>query len=851
MEKKELKSFAINCRKTLRQFFDDDNIIYRIFINYCYIKVLLANNLISSNNQVGDAIKLLPNFIDEKIPNLENYIHDIPESSNFKNVENLGWLFQYFQNALKSKARKGESKSFEKDEIPTTTQIFTPKWLVKYMVNNTLGQSLNLENLEYIVNTKTNNDLNIKEIKFLDPCMGTGNILLLSYSLLYEKYLSLGYNPKEACKSILENNIYGFEIDSKPYEIALFSFQVLALINKVNDLNINNLNIFLINNPKGSLLREHSNYKINKALNMKYDFVCTNPPYLGKKNINLEMRKFLELEYPLGKSELYAAFICRCLEFVKDKGYVSMITIHSWMFINSFKEIRNKIIDEYSLESLLHTGANTFEDINNFNALACAFVICNEKYNIKTCFIKLNHVGTSENKQREFTNDNNYYYIDINIFKKVPDTPFVYYADEKIINLFVNNKKIKDVFDLRQGLATGNNKKYVRYWYEVPKEYINFKCKNIEEALNSESLYFPYNKGGKYCKWYGNTENVILFNEKAYQELSKQGNNLPSKNYYFKKGITWSLFGFENFGVKYKNEGFIFDVSGSTMFGEEKYLYYVLGFLSSNLCFYLLSLLAPTVNFQVGNIKNLPIIIDDDYLDEINRLVCENINICKENWNNQDVSWDFTKSPYLKYMKDNLLSNSFIEYQNRQVYLRNKLRRNEERLNEIFSIIYNISTIKTSVSERDLSIKYLDESKEIKDLINYLIGIILGRYKLENYESYLYINMDYLIEEIQNCLIILFGEKNYIKNCNYLDKINLEKYLINHNSKQFLNYLDKHFHKNGYYFIIDYHNSKYIFDYMNINEVCSELLNIDYEFNFIRGLQHNKNKLENLIKKLK
>ena len=219
----------------------------------------------------------------------------------------------------------------------------------------------------------------------------------------------------------------------------------------------------------------------------------------------------------------------------------------------------------------------------------------------------------------------------------VSGNPYIYFVCPRIIDLYQKlSKALGDVYPIKQGLATGDNETFVRYWHEVDKEKIMFNASSIDEAINSGKKWFPYNKGGNYRKWYGMNEYIISFDNDSYQKLLNQGNKLPSRIYYFKEGITWSLFGFENFGVRYKQKGFVFDVSGSSMFPDEKHLYYALAFLTSNVAFKLLSYLAPTVNFQVGNIKDLPYIIDDTYLDEINSLVKSNIKLCQENWDNKE-----------------------------------------------------------------------------------------------------------------------------------------------------------------------------------------------------------------------
>lgn len=818
MNKKQLRTFAINARKNLTQKINNEEIVFKTFLFYIYIRYMNANGYlnidITDKKQYQETVDLCK----EKMPSvfygnslyLLDYVNDDIVDDEYESLEVLGWLFQYFNITLKEKAYDllRNNQKITSDKVSVATQVFTPKWIVKYMINNSLGLLLNSNEKEYIINKNVSVEIKrLEEIKIIDPCMGTGNIIIYAFDILMESYLSKGYNETEAFESIVSNNIYGIEIDKRAYDIVVFSLLMLARKYK-SSISVFP-NICLIDNQYGSLLKQ-TNIKV---LSEKYDVVCTNPPYMGRKNINKDLKTFVDENYPLGKSELYAVFILRCLELVKPLGFVAMITIHSWMFISSFKELRKKIIDDYFITSMIHTGAGTFEDLNSFNALATTFIIQNVKTQQETTFVRLSNYHNYEVKQVEVNNLNNYYYLNAKLFKDIPNYPFIYYENKKIFNLFKNCIHLKDIYPIRQGIATGDNKKYVRLWYEVPKEEIFFDAESITDALNSNYKYFPYNKGGNFCKWYGNSEYIIKFDKKAYEELNSQGNHLPSKQYYFKKGITWSLFGFENFGVKYKDKGFLFDVSGSSMFVEEKYLYYVLAFLASNLCFKFLSLLAPTVNFQVGNIGDLPFIINDEYLDKINSLTIESITLAKENWDNQDISWDFTISPLLKYSDSKTLRKCFKAYEEKQINMHNKLKANEEELNKIFNEIYDIDC-NCQVIDRDNSIKLLNEKREIYNFLNYLVGIMLGRYHLKNYQSHKYIKYQNITIELETILTILFGKENLIDNINYINSIiDINKYF----SKEFMPYLNSRFRKRPIYYYLDILNDKYLVSMDNIN----------------------------------
>lgn len=330
----------------------------------------------------------------------------------------------------------------------------------------------------------------------------------------------------------------------------------------------------------------------------------------------------------------------------------------------------------------------------------------------------------------------------------------------------------------------------------------------IRQIKNSFLLgkkYAPYNKGGIFRKWYGNLEYVIKFDNENYKKLLNQGNHLPSRYYYFKKGITWSLFGFENFGVRYKDFGYVFDVSGSSMFPKEEDILYIIGYLCSNVCFNFLSCLAPTVNFQVGNIASLPLIITNDLRkkEHINKLVKENIEICKEEWSFYETNYEFISHPFvMKKFKNDTLEKTLDLFEKYYNDIREKLRKNEEELNQIYAKIFKLNEeIDYSVKDRDLTIKPFNKVEWIKSFLSYIVGCSAGRFNYEkctsNYEKNIYtINLDYLINYSKLFLTEVFNKDNLLENIDYIKMIlnieSLENYykndFIKNHNKQYLKY---------------------------------------------------------------
>lgn len=382
-------------------------------------------------------------------------------NGKIKDVQEICWIYQYFIAEDKKRVFENLMKGIKvpKEDIPFATQLFTPDWIVKFLVDNSLGKVIEEKKLE--------------EIKFLDPCQGTGLILLYAFDIFLDAYLKQGYNKKEAIRCILTKNLYGKDIDENVCEITKL---VLLLKAECFDEEIvNNMHIECINSEFGSLLKTDE----------QFDVVCTNPPYMGKKNINQRLSEFLKKEYPDTKSEMYAAFIERCIDFTAPNGYLAMITIHSWMFISSFTKLREKILKSGTLISMLHSGAATFDDLSSFNALATSFVFKKEKLNIKTTFIRLADYYNTQEKIENINNQDNYYYLEQERFFEIPNCPFIYWISDKLRKCFQENKRLEEFYGARQGLATGNNKEFVRFWYEVPFNEIGQNYKNTEEFLNS------------------------------------------------------------------------------------------------------------------------------------------------------------------------------------------------------------------------------------------------------------------------------------------------------------------------------------------------------------------------------
>lgn len=773
---------------------------------FCNNLELLKNNY-PINFYSQEIIILLNDYITINTP-IETIIYIQEEFKNHERLNNF------------TSTNRNSDVVVNKENITTVTQIFTPKWVAKYMIQTSIGS-----NEEYSLSTYSTQ---YKEIKILDPCLGAGHLIFEAFLCLLKKYdFENQSNKKEIIKYIYKNQLFGFDIDKIVITFAKFIFLVKAIelcpdyiedeiilpnFKVIKEYNINSkyqeindlksyfdnasligslINVPNINYQKLLLLdlndEEKELVETSYLLSQKYDIVITNPPYMGRKVLPKELLKYLNSNFKYGKSELYTSFIEKCLSYLSDNGTLAMLTLHTWMFIKSFANLRKYIINNCHLSSLIHLGKNTFENLNAYNALASAFVINKKKKNKKSIFIKLDTYDDISKKEQEFFNLDNYYYIDSKEFLNYKDTPFLYWLTENEQNILKKSPKLASFCEIRQGLATGNNKEYVRMWYEVDSNEIGFNYDNTKSFHSSQKKYAPYNKGGDKTKWYTTSKTVIKFDEETFEKLKYVGNHLPSRNYYFKEGITWSLFGFNSFNVRYKEKGYVFDVSGSSLFVKEELTKYILAYLSSNVAFYFLSALAPTVNFQVGNIGSLPFILDYNKLDIINSIVEKLICDAKLLDSFDELSWNYQEHYLVKNYNYNIsLLENIKQYQILYNDTYQSIIKNEELLNNIFNDIY-----RTSINTKSTTTSKIPTTKEIvKEMISYFIGVIFKRYHFKEYKHNLdttcFITTKDLMIELNNVITNYLGKK-VIEEIETTLNMNLLTYLDNYFGKEHIN----------------------------------------------------------------
>ena len=797
-------------------------------------------------------------------------------------IELIGWLYQFYNSEKKDQVFEALKKNTKitKENVPAATQLFTPDWIVKYMVENSLGK-LALESTGINESLKTNwkyyieseldessEKIKIEDMKILDPAMGSGHILVYAFDLLFEMYENLGWSTKESVLSILKNNLYGLEIDERAGQLASFAlmmkarekfsrlfsvlkreedFKLNTLIieesnslservkNRIKANNLNNLNKIIEdfedakeygsilkletidkellerefnilkesfnNNEQGTLIFNEDELDINIEEDLElieslirqhitlvnqYETVVTNPPYMGGKGFSPKLKTYVEKNYKDTKSDLFAVFIERCNEFTKKNCYTSMITMQSWMFLSSFENLRKNIVEKTEIKTLNHLGARAFSEIGGEVVSTVAWISQKKSPKNDGTYLRLVDYNNADLKEEEFFNKANYFQAKQKDFEKIPGSPIAYWVSDKIREIFEKNQKLGEIADLKNGFTTGNNDLFLRLWNEVSFIKIGYNMKNSQEALESKKKWFPYNKGGNFKKWYGNQEYLINW-ENEGNSIKGYGHLVArSLKYMFLPNISWSKIGSSTISFRYYPLGFMFDVAGLSMFLQKEISYfYIIGFLNSKISHRILAFLSSTLNFEVGHISNIPIIKKENTL--VEKLVEENLNISKEEWDSRETSWDFEK---ISLIDGEDLKAAFENYCSHWRDNFVQLHKNEEELNRLFIEIYElqdemdekVSFDDITILKKEAKIVEIDNSKAkefsseserylydrgvslefnkdelVKQFLSYAIGCIMGRYST-NKPGLIMANSDDVLE--------LSSNKFFVKDAN-------------------------------------------------------------------------------------
>ena len=783
-----------------------DKLYAMLFIKQCDALSDILPGLFEKTN---DYLKLLftPNYNRGVIQDL---INEIPASYFDVNEEGqvqiIGWLYQYYNNEPHEKVVNMNGKAIKKDEIPAATQLFTPDWIVRYMVDNSLGKyylerhenSQLKDELKYLLPSKiesVNNDQDISEYKFLDNAMGSGHILIYAFDLLMKMYLEEGYSKRDAAQKIIENNIFGLEIDKRAFQLAYFALMMKGREydrrffrrNVANNLYyFENLHVSedfynFIDNEKtkedlkkiveafadatelGSIIKIDQNIdidnlqstvekiafddsldvfgnkrtkdKILKILSIirimtnKYETVVTNPPYMNKFDKNL--KKYLRNNYKDYSKDLFSVFIYHNMHLLRDGGYSGYMTPLVWMFIKSYEPLRKDIIDNVNINSLIQMEYSAFEEatvpINTF--------ILKKADEKSGTYLRLSNfkggMAVQEQKVLEAIADPEVkylYHADQDNFDKIPGSPIAYWASKNLILKF-NSNNIASFGPVKSGIMV--NKKFIRFWHELKAEEIQFDACKVDDM--SPYKWFPLNSGGGFRKWYGLNNDVIDLENDA-KNIKESGTNyrLRDSKLYFKDGITWGRITSGGSSFRKARSGSLFGDAGPMFFPNNKEnLNYILGVLNSKVLSKLELILNPTLNFQVNDLAQIPIVFDKKYKTKIDMLVSNNILLSKTDDFEWETSWDFKRSPLL-VNKAATLEQAYNNWSQEALDRFNQLKANEEELNRIFIDLYGLQDELTpEEDDKEVSVRKADQVRDIKAFLSYFIGCVFGRYSLD------------------------------------------------------------------------------------------------------------------------
>ena len=817
---------------------------------------------------------LLPDNLLREGSVIEQMISSIPEEDWQDAVQIIGWLYQFYNAEKKDEVFAALKKNVKitKENIPAATQLFTPDWIVRYMVENSLGRlwveghpndELKSGWKYYLEETEQEPEVQAQlaeirkeyaamtpeQIKCIDPCCGSGHILAYLFDVLVQIYENYGYTTREAVESIVKNNLYGLDIDDRAAQLAYFAVMMKArqhdrrffsrqiqpnvyAIQESNDIDRYALEYFCNGDSKlkaamDSIITEMHDAKeygsilnitpvdfaalyarfdevrddismskesvlnnllplvqVAEALAQKYDVVCTNPPYMGSGNMGDTLSEFVKNLYPDTKVDLSTVFMEKNLSMCNALGFVSMINIPVWMNLAGCQKFRIDLIENRTLVNMLHFGRGIFG--SDFGSTAFIFTrkyIPEFKGKYRRLFLQQGAVDSIEQKEQWFFDGIGEYVVKQSNFKQIPGSAFAYQVSERIYNHFALDKTLGKYGTAKQGLITGNNDAFMRFWFEISSINMQIDCPNREYTLSNGIRWYPYNKGGEYRKWFGNCWYVVDWSNDGFQiqhyydDKGKLRSRPQNMAFYFREGLTWTALTAGKFSMRYSPNGFLFDAMGPVYFPDEKdNLNYIFGLLNSKLGVLFLRILCPNLKFDQKPLESVPLIIDESERGNVDSLV-KNCIICgKQDWDSFETSWDFTKHPLICPVST--LTDAFAQWETECDDRFAQLKANEEELNRIFIDIYGLQEELTpEVEDKDVTVRKADLQRDIKSLISYAVGCMFGRYSPLK-DGLLYAGGDWDYTAIQQELMDAIGKNEFssgdmVWDANFIDKDNI------------------------------------------------------------------------------
>lgn len=775
---------------------------------------------------------LLPDYLLREGSVVEQMIALIPEEDWTDQVQIIGWLYQFYNIEPKDAvfAKKGR---VVKEEIPAATQLFTPDWIVRYMVENSLGrlwmeghpnETLRSEWKYYLDDAEQEADVqrqlesirkeyaNLKpeDIRCIDPCMGSGHILCYMFDVLVKIYEDYGYTAREAAENIVAKNLWGLDIDERAAQLSYFAVMMKARqydrrfltrgiqphvyaieeSNGITSAPMHDMGIELSQEEYGKAVKEamrlveemhdakeygsiisvtpcdwdllrrfaipreasegqmrmdiHGEIEasgrlqtlinIGEVLAQKYNVVVTNPPYMPLRSMGDKINAFVLSKYEDSKTDLYSVFIERCNLFTASNGMQAMITMHSWMTLGSFENLRHKLLATNHI-NMAHLGSRAFEEIGGEVVQTCAWVQRNARVdNYQSVFVKLTDYPSQDEKEEAFFDKDNYYYAKRDKFDNIPGEPYSYWVSDRVLDLYKDAKYLADDFTFRRGITTGDNPRFLRLWQEVDVNRTNI-------FSDQPAKWYMYNKGGSYCKWYGNRDYVALWENDGAEMKGYKGSAVRNIPQQFIKNLSYSSVatGKPSFRLY---EGFLNDQAGNFLTqnkGSKLNFSYVHALLNSVISECLIRVKNTTQNITADSLDAIPVILgDDEMIKEISELVENQMIIAKQDWDSFEVSWDYQEHPFVQIRKsiegsDVLLADVYDVWSKTCDDRFERAKANEERINTLLLQVYGLQEeLDASIKDKDISIHKANMERDVKSFISYIVGCMFGRYSVDH-----------------------------------------------------------------------------------------------------------------------
>lgn len=774
--------------------------------------------------QVSDESELLlPDNLTKTDSLIRDLVSSIPEE-DWSDVQIIGWLYQFY---ISEKKDQVIGKVVKSEDIPAATQLFTPNWIVKYLVQNSVGRlwlmaqpdstlaseweyyiqpaeqtdEVNAQ-LKQLINVRISEDgdtLNPESITVLDPACGSGHILVEAYDCLKAIYLERGYRSRDIPRLILENNLYGIDIDTRAAQLASFALLMKAreddrrLFSNPPRLNIialrdsqperldalsqdlantdiaqadlkELLDLFEHASTFGSLIQIPAAFakklpdlesKLNtasesgdifaqqsaqdllplvqqaKLLAKQYDAVIANPPYMGNKYLNPNLKTYLKKNYQGYEKDLFSAFMIRDLQLTKESGQLGFMSPFVWMFISSYENLRAHFIDQATITSLIQLEYSGFDGAT---VPICTFTLAKTHVTGFTgSYIRLSDFKGSENQAPKtldaIKNPNCgwFYTAKPDDFKKIPGNPIAYWISNSIRKVFSDCESLSVYAPAKKGMMTGDNNRFIRKFWEISESNIFKKCNSHSESLTSDKKWYPLNKGGDFRRWYGNEEHVVNFKKdgEELKKFEKYGERNPEL--YFKEGLSWTKITSSFFSVRYSSTGHLYDDASCVCVAKDNTnLYSIIGLLNSNVASLLLSSISQTLNFSPGEISRIPtkLLLSDETIRKL-------ILFSKSDWDSYENSLDFTENPIIRTGQSNL-EQAFNTWQQQNADAVAEMKRLEEENNKLFIDAYGLQDELTpDVPDAQITLTRADREKDSQRLVSYALGCMMGRYSLD------------------------------------------------------------------------------------------------------------------------